>query len=230
MAYKERLARNYDEVVKSTKSFSVGLNGDPRLHKRLSNVKAWYYIPENDAVGPSKFIGYRDMNADFYLAHTGKSAEATLPRSKRLDGRATEPVLKKWFEVTDPSTAEHKYVSDMTKELLDKWDKRPSSIARYCVPIGFRMEVWTRGTLSPGKGGFRTISTGRKQMNQLLREAFEKAAKLPEGEQDRIARLLLDEMESDRRWEELFATPESEAFLERMADEAIAEHRARRLS
>ena len=63
-------------------------------------------------------------------------------------------------------------------------------------------------------------------MNQLLREAFEKAAKLPEGEQDRIALLLLEEMESDRRWEELFATPESEDFLERMADEAIAEHRA----
>ena len=63
-------------------------------------------------------------------------------------------------------------------------------------------------------------------MNQLLREAFEKAAKLPEGEQDRIAMLLLEEMESDRRWDELFATPESEAFLELMADETLAEHSA----
>ena len=63
-------------------------------------------------------------------------------------------------------------------------------------------------------------------MNQLLREAFEEVAKLSESEQDRIARLLLEEMESDRRWDELFATPESEAFLERMADEAIVEYRA----
>ena len=65
-------------------------------------------------------------------------------------------------------------------------------------------------------------------MNQLLREAFEQAAKLPEGEQDRIARFLLAELESERRWAELFARPESEALLERMADEAIAEHRAGR--
>ena len=63
-------------------------------------------------------------------------------------------------------------------------------------------------------------------MNQLLQEAFDRASKLSESEQDRIARVLLEEMESDRRWDELFATPESEAFLERMADEAIAEHRA----
>ena len=63
-------------------------------------------------------------------------------------------------------------------------------------------------------------------MNQLLKEAFDKAAKLSEAEQDRIARLLLEEMESDRRWDELFATSESEAFLERMADETWAEHRA----
>ena len=63
-------------------------------------------------------------------------------------------------------------------------------------------------------------------MNQLLQEAFERASKLSESEQDRIARFLLEEMESDRRWDELFATPESEAFLERMANEAIAEHRA----
>ena len=63
-------------------------------------------------------------------------------------------------------------------------------------------------------------------MNQLLREAIEEVAKLSESDQDRIALLLLEEMESDRRWDELFATPESEAFLERMADETWAEHRA----
>lgn len=63
-------------------------------------------------------------------------------------------------------------------------------------------------------------------MNQLLKKAFDEAAKLPEDDQDRIARLLLEEMESDRRWDELFATPESESFLERMVDETIAEHKA----
>ena len=63
-------------------------------------------------------------------------------------------------------------------------------------------------------------------MNKLLREAFEEAAKLPEDGQDRFARFLLAELESERKWDELFATPESDAFLERMADKAIEEHLA----
>ena len=63
-------------------------------------------------------------------------------------------------------------------------------------------------------------------MNRQREDAFEDAAKLPEVEQDRIARLLLEEMESDRKWDELFATPESEAFLERMVEQTQAEHNA----
>ena len=65
-------------------------------------------------------------------------------------------------------------------------------------------------------------------MNQLLQQAFEKAAELPQAEQDRFARFLLAELESEGRWAELFARPESEDLLERLADEAISEHRAGR--
>ena len=63
-------------------------------------------------------------------------------------------------------------------------------------------------------------------MTQLLEEAFEKAAQLSDEEQDEFARLMLAELESERRWAELFARPESEDLLERMADEALAAHRA----
>ena len=65
-------------------------------------------------------------------------------------------------------------------------------------------------------------------MNQLLQEAFEKAAELPQAEQDRLARFLLAELESERQWAELFASPESEDLLQRLADEALSEHRAGR--
>ena len=65
-------------------------------------------------------------------------------------------------------------------------------------------------------------------MNQLLQEAFERASALPEEEQDRFARFLLAELESEQSWSELFARPESEDLLERLADEALSEHRAGR--
>ena len=63
-------------------------------------------------------------------------------------------------------------------------------------------------------------------MTALLQQAFERASKLPSEEQDRFARLLLAELESERRWDELFSRPESEDLLARMADKALAEHRA----
>ena len=65
-------------------------------------------------------------------------------------------------------------------------------------------------------------------MNHLLKEAFEKAAELPEAEQDRFARFLLAELESERQWAEMFTRPESEDLLERLADDALSEHRAGR--
>ena len=65
-------------------------------------------------------------------------------------------------------------------------------------------------------------------MTQLLQKAFERAAELPQVEQDRFARFLLAELESEWQWSELFARPESEDLLERLADEALSEHRAGR--
>ena len=60
-------------------------------------------------------------------------------------------------------------------------------------------------------------------MNQLLREAFEKAAQLPEEQQDKFARFPIAELESERLWADLFARAESEDLLTRLADEALAE-------
>jgi hypothetical protein len=61
-------------------------------------------------------------------------------------------------------------------------------------------------------------------MTKLLEEAFSKAKSLTDSEQDAIARLLLDELESDRKWDEVFAkSPEK---LSKLADAAWTEHEA----
>ena len=63
-------------------------------------------------------------------------------------------------------------------------------------------------------------------MNQLLQEAFERAARLPDAEQDKFARFLLAELESEQEWADMFASPESEDLLARLADEALSNHHA----
>lgn len=64
-------------------------------------------------------------------------------------------------------------------------------------------------------------------MGKVLERAIEEAHKLPESEQEAVGAWLLAEIESERRWDELFSRPPSEA-LKRMAEEALQDHRARR--
>lgn len=60
-------------------------------------------------------------------------------------------------------------------------------------------------------------------MGKLLERAIEEAHKLPENEQEAVGAWLLAEIESERRWDELFSRPPSGA-LKRMAEEALEEH------
>ena len=60
-------------------------------------------------------------------------------------------------------------------------------------------------------------------MTRLLDEIFSQVSKLSEDDQDEVARWLLEELKSERRWSELLEG--SGSALSRLADEAIAEHR-----
>jgi len=61
-------------------------------------------------------------------------------------------------------------------------------------------------------------------MTELLERAFQEASKLPDMQQNMIARWLLDELLSEKKWDSLFA--DSEDLLANLADEALKEHRA----
>jgi hypothetical protein len=60
-------------------------------------------------------------------------------------------------------------------------------------------------------------------MTQLLEKVFAEVAKLPELEQNALAKWLLRELSTEREWEQAFAG--SEEALEKLADEALNEHK-----
>ena len=60
-------------------------------------------------------------------------------------------------------------------------------------------------------------------MTELLRRAFEEASKLPPGEQDALASILLEELDGERRWETTLE--DTHEKLTGLADAALAEHR-----
>lgn len=61
-------------------------------------------------------------------------------------------------------------------------------------------------------------------MGKVLEQAVAELTKLPEAEQETVGAWILAELESERRWDELFAR--SPDLLAQMADEAIREDEA----
>jgi len=57
-----------------------------------------------------------------------------------------------------------------------------------------------------------------------LAKAVERASQRPAEEQELIASLILEELESEKKWDELLAS--SKGKLAELANKAIAEHRA----
>lgn len=60
-------------------------------------------------------------------------------------------------------------------------------------------------------------------MTKLLERAFKEASRLPEVEQNALAKWVLEELEAEGRWEKAFAG--SEDILDRLAGEALAAHK-----
>lgn len=61
-------------------------------------------------------------------------------------------------------------------------------------------------------------------MTALLEKALKQVNALPPEEQDAVASLILAEIESDKRWDELFAG--SQGQMARLAEQAISEYKA----
>ena len=61
-------------------------------------------------------------------------------------------------------------------------------------------------------------------MGKVLQQALTELNKLPEAEQDVVGAWILAELESERRWDDLFAR--SADLLEEMAAEAVREDEA----
>ncbi len=57
-----------------------------------------------------------------------------------------------------------------------------------------------------------------------MKKAIEALSKLSEKKQDFYAREILDAIEGDKKWDQLFADPRSETLLSQMAAKARAEY------
>ncbi|CAG1020595.1 hypothetical protein DOJK_00453 [Patescibacteria group bacterium] len=59
-------------------------------------------------------------------------------------------------------------------------------------------------------------------MTQLLEQAFSEASRLPDLQQNILARWIIDELLAEKKWDTLFAETENE--LSALADDALNEY------
>lgn len=122
------IVESYEDVVESIRSFNEGLESHPELGDLLSYFRHWYYSPELDMVGPSKFAGYKNMTAQAYLEW-----------HRALDGRDTEAILIKWFDEADPGMPEEARVRQRIYKLALAHRKTPNRKAKFRKPRGWTL-------------------------------------------------------------------------------------------
>ena len=147
-----RFVKNYEDVRKNVQNFNNDLNGAEHLQNKLAIFTVWYYVPEDDAVGPSIFIGYSEMTAEKY-------------RGSELHGGRTEDKLKelKLFRELDKGTPEYAYVEKKVEGLVRNFGKSTKKDARYSAPRNWTLRQLPLNTIlygPPGTG--KTYKTFRR--------------------------------------------------------------------
>lgn len=117
--------RSLDAAKDNIKTYAQCVAQRRDLAERIKRHPSWYAVrgPSKEWLfGPSKFIGYAEMDADRYLGS-----------SDRQDGRVTEPLLREWFEQVKPNTPLEKELRAAFVEFAAKYGKSPKQNWRVSV-------------------------------------------------------------------------------------------------
>lgn len=117
-----------DEAFDGIRMFQTAI-ADPGMVEIASTYRAWYAIKEADGrvlLAPSKFIGYKGFTAQTYLQVNGVA-----------NGRQTEGVLGRWFQM--PDAASEEFLMQELAKLLGRFGKRPNKLARVSTINGIAL-------------------------------------------------------------------------------------------
>lgn len=122
------LVVNYEDIISKVKQFNMDIKDRKRfLLQRLSNFMHWYYIPEVDQFGPSKYIGYKDNNATKYEDYYYQGS----------DGRVTEGELQQWFKILGDSDPVYDELKQKISTMLTGFSKKPNKGFTIHVPRNY---------------------------------------------------------------------------------------------
>ena len=129
------LVNDYEEVVANVKQFHKDLENSTYIVDKLSQFKEWFYIPELDAFGPSKYIGFKQMNAIFYNNGHRTEKQKQL-NSIRLNGGASTNKLVEWFRELPQDELLFKRLYSKIDSFFSTYNKNPNKALQLYSPKG----------------------------------------------------------------------------------------------
>ncbi|MEP3440260.1 MAG: hypothetical protein ABJN72_02165 [Sulfitobacter sp.] len=112
------------ELVAAIKTYNEELVASKELAKRLSNNVSWYFVEVDGEYlyGPSKWVGYKDLDADTYIGLTDEG---------ELGGQLTEASLVHLRRAIAPNSSEHRSHYERLTKLLAAYGKVPNKRTRF---------------------------------------------------------------------------------------------------
>jgi hypothetical protein len=108
------LVDRYSEVVINVRRFNQDIKNRENIITQLSQFRHWYYVNEINQVGPSKYIGYKNMSSSRYNRGRGK------------DGRDTEARLIEWFQKLGTRHSQWNKIYAQLENILMIYGKTPN--------------------------------------------------------------------------------------------------------
>jgi uncharacterized protein (DUF433 family) len=179
----ERLAMRDDELVVTVEEatanilrFEKELERSAGMRAVMSYVRAWHAERAADGgwrVAPSKYVGYRNNDAEAYVK-----------LHNRRDGRRTERALAAWFDEVTPASPRYDEINAAALRLFAKYGRAPNKLFRVHAlrdqltahPANLsrsagrdRVDFRSRITIDPGiSGGRPTIRKMRIRVSDIL--------------------------------------------------------------
>ncbi|MCK4783375.1 MAG: hypothetical protein KAV87_06460, partial [Desulfobacteraceae bacterium] len=107
-----------------------------------------------------------------------------------LDGKITEPILGRWFDVPIEETPEAKYVRDLVKQLVSRYNKVMNRKARFNAPRGWKLE---RESLTSLQNAIQ-IDPQTSYLQPLVEVFWHAFLSLSREDQDTIAKRIITHM------------------------------------
>lgn len=122
------LVTSFTQARRNIRDYRTKVVEDPSLRARMSYVRAWYVdrtVNGEWLFAPSKWVGYEEPSSRVANIGTG-----------HRDGRETERVLERWYQVVKPTDRLHDELFAAFRTFLGGLNQVPNKRARLNKPRG----------------------------------------------------------------------------------------------